>query len=83
MKQTNLLKCTVTSPKGTKRYQNIKSVTLPAFFGQAQIFPGHAESFFLLEQGNLVFQYSNKQTESLQITTGECYVAGNTVVIVL
>ena len=74
---------TITSPKKTIRYSNIQSVTLPAYSGQVQILSGHAESFFLLKQGNIVLRYSIKQMETVPINSGECHVSGNTVVVIL
>lgn len=83
MKQNNMLHCTITSPKETKHYTNVQSVILPAFSGQAQILPGHAESFLLLEQGNIVLRYSNRQIKTVHIPAGECYATNEAVVVVL
>jgi len=56
---------------------------LPAFSGQMQILPGHAESFLSLNEGNIVFQESRERKETIQIMNGECYIKDDAVVIIL
>jgi F0F1-type ATP synthase epsilon subunit len=78
-----MINCVITSPEATKRYKNVQSVTLPAFLGEMQILPGHAEAFILLQEGNIILQQLNRQNEVIRITSGECYVKDNVVVVIL
>lgn len=75
--------CTITSPQKTTSYKNIESITLPSFFGQMQILDNHAESFILLQKGDIYLQQSNKQNKIIQIISGECHIKNNIVTIVL
>ncbi len=83
MKLNNMISCTITSPKETTVYKNVHSVTLPAFYGQMQILPGHAESFILLKEGSISLQQSGKEDEVIQNINGECYVKDDVVTVIL
>jgi len=78
-----MINCTITSPIKTERYQNLLSIVLPAFSGQMQILPGHAESFILLQKGNICLQQLNKESEIIQNINGECYIKNDVVTIIL
>jgi F0F1-type ATP synthase epsilon subunit len=78
-----MLRCIITSPEETKHYDLVQKVTLPAFFGKAQILPGHAEAFLLLKEGDVVIQSIEEQKKSIQINGGECYIDGSSVVVIL
>ena len=78
-----MINCTVTSPQKTIIYKKAESVSLPAFFGEMQILPGHVESFIVLKQGNIVFKQTNKQDAIVQISEGQCYVKDDNMLIVL
>ncbi|HEC32695.1 MAG TPA: hypothetical protein ENI63_00355 [Candidatus Kaiserbacteria bacterium] len=83
MKLNNMISCTITSPKKTIVYKDVRSVTLPAFYGQMQILPGHAESFILLKEGSISLQQSGKEDEAIQNINGECYVKDDVVTVIL
>ena len=83
MKLNNMISCTITSPKKTTVYKDVRSVTLPAFYGQMQILPGHAESFILLKEGSISLQQSGKEDEVIQNINGECYVKDDVVTVIL
>ncbi len=78
-----MINCTITSPKKTTVYKNVRSITLPAFSGQMQILPGHAESFILLQKGDISLLQLNKLSEIIQIINGECYVKNDVVKVIL
>jgi len=78
-----MINCTITSPKKTTVYKNVQNITLPALSGQMQILSGHAESFILLQKGNIVLQQTGKERETIQNAGGECYIKDNTVTIIL
>jgi len=78
-----MINCTITSLKKTTTYKNIQSIVLPAFSGQMQILPDHAESFILLQQGNISLRRLNKESEVIQIMNGECHIKDNLVMIIL
>ncbi len=78
-----MIDCTISSPQKTIIYQKAESVTLPAFFGQIQVLPGHVESFIFLKQGEVVFKQKNKQDAVVQISEGQCYIKDDSMSIVL
>jgi F-type H+-transporting ATPase subunit epsilon len=78
-----LISCLITSPKTTRVYEKVRSVTLPAFAGQMQILPRHAEAFVLLKEGQVVLRRPGKQGETVAIAGGACHVKGDRVVIIL
>lgn len=79
----NMINCTITSPKQTIIYKNVQSITLPAFSGQMQILPGHAESFILLQKGELVLSQLNGQSKIIQTINSECYIKNDIVTVIL
>lgn len=78
-----MINCTISSATQTKKYGNLTSVTLPASLGQAQILPGHAEAFILLNGGIVILRQSDGQKQSVQISKGGCHVKDNEVMIIL
>jgi F0F1-type ATP synthase epsilon subunit len=78
-----MINCVITSPKKTTVYKNVRSIMLPAFSGQMQILSGHAESFILLQKGDISLRQLNKQSEIIQIMNGECYIKNDVVTIIL
>ncbi len=78
-----MISCTITSPQKTTVYKNVQSITLPALSGQMQILPGHAESFILLQKGNISLRQSNKESEIIQNINGECYIKNDVVTVIL
>jgi len=78
-----MLVCTITSPANTETYKNLKSVTLPAFSGHAQILPGHAESFLILKKGDISLKQENDQNKKIQIDGGECHIKNDTIAVIL
>jgi F0F1-type ATP synthase epsilon subunit len=78
-----MLKCTILSPTETQTYTDIRSVTLPAVSGQMQVLTGHAESFVALKKGIIRIQRENEKGKALDITSGECYVRANQILIFL
>jgi len=83
MKQSNMLRCTITSPEKTTVYKNIASITLPGISGEIQIWPGHAETFILLQAGNVTLRQATTKEERIQITSGECHVKNDTIRVIL
>lgn len=78
-----MIDCVITSPEKTTSYKDVQSVTLPTLSGQIQILPEHAESFVLLQEGNISLQQSNKENEVIPNTKGECYIKDNVVTVIL
>lgn len=75
------MECLVVSSREEKKWENIKSLLLPALQGEAEILPGHAESFIQLKPGVLVLRGSTEET--LPVTGGICYVHDNKVLVVI
>ena len=78
-----MINCIIISSQKTTIYKNLRSVTLPAFFGQMQILPGHAESFVLLKKGNISLRQLNKKKEIIQNVNGECRIKNDVVTVIL
>ncbi len=79
-----MLTCFIFSPDSTKKYDNLRGVSLPALKGQMQVLSNHAESFILLKQGKIVLYKKNGNKKELQIDNeGGCYVTNNKVNIIL
>ncbi len=85
-----MITCSITSPDKTTLYEKVVSVTLPAFLGQMQILPEHAEAFVLLKEGDVIVRQLDKSKEKeggkenvTHVTGGECYVKDDKVTIIL
>ncbi|HDL74974.1 MAG TPA: hypothetical protein ENH06_01140 [bacterium] len=78
-----MINCIITSFKKTIVYKNVQNIILPAFSGQMQILPGHAESFILLRKGNIFLRQLNKEDEIIQNINGECHIKNDVVTIIL
>ena len=78
-----MINCTISSPEKTIEYKDIKSATLPAYFGKLQILPGHGESFISLGKGNILLQQANENVITVPVLGGECHVRNDVVVVVL
>ncbi len=78
-----MIDCVITSPKSTAVYGNLKSASLPAFYGRMQILPGHAESFVVLKKGTVVLRQPNGKIQTMEIGGGECHILGDRVLVIL
>jgi len=74
------MKCSIISSKDKREFDNIKSITLPAFFGEMQILPDHAESFVVLQKGQIILDSS--KNNSLPIEGGVCHIKDNAIIII-
>jgi len=75
--------CTIISPQKTANYKNVTSIILPAASGQVQVLSGHAEAFFLLNEGELFLEIGEKGLKAITIEAAECYVKNDQVKIIL
>ena len=75
------MKCSIVSSEEKQEFNNVESVTLPAFSGEMQILPDHAESFVSLRKGKIILEAG--QTKTLPIEGGMCHIKNNTVVVLL
>lgn len=78
-----MLNCVIVSPTKKEEYQNLQSLTLPAFLGALQVLPKHAETFLALKKGDLVLKKSGGDTKKISILEAECYIKDDKVIIVL
>jgi len=78
-----MLSCIITSHSGTETYNKIKSVTLPAYSGQMQILPNHAEIFTSLEKGEIVIENLKSGNKTVPIKNGEAHIKNDTVNVIL
>ena len=77
-----MIKCTISSPLETTAYDNLRGITLPAVHGQMEILPGHAESFMLLQKGDVILHYADSEDKVVKIAgSGACYAKDDAIVI--
>jgi F0F1-type ATP synthase epsilon subunit len=77
------LNCKITLAEKTKLYSELASVTLPTKSGQMQILPSHAESFVLIEKGNVILKKTDGQEEIWPADKGQCHIKDDEVVVIL
>jgi F0F1-type ATP synthase epsilon subunit len=77
------LNCTVTSMERTEQYTGVEKITFPAYRGEMQVLPGHAEMFLVLGKGNMTMHHSDGHEDTRQISSGECHIKDDNVVVVL
>ncbi len=82
MLNNSILDCTVLSKQGATNYDKLRSVTIPAFSGEMQVLPKHAEAFILLKKGDIVLQ-AVEDKKIIVVSEGCCYVKNNHIVIIL
>lgn len=75
------MQCLIVSSESKQEFRKIKSITLPAFSGELQILPGHAESFIILRQGEIILESNTVQ--NLPVKDGVCNVENDIVTIIL
>lgn len=78
-----MLSFILTSPSETVRHDDVKSISLPAYQGRLQILHGHSEAFLVLTDGTAVIVYADGHEEHIEITTCECHVTDDEVVLLL
>lgn len=78
-----MLDCDIISPENITSFKELKSVRVPAYRGEAQILPGHAESFMMLKTGQITLEKNGTKKDVIDIQGGECHVLNDTVKIIL
>jgi F0F1-type ATP synthase epsilon subunit len=72
------MNCTIVSPQKTRKFEQLKAVTLPAYSGEMQVLAGHAEAFILLKKGNIIID-----DKTVEISGGECHIKDDNIIIIL
>ena len=75
------MQCSIISTESKRRFVKVQGITLPAYSGELQILPSHAESFIVLRSGNIVLE--NEKTNTIPIEAGICGVKDDVVTIIL
>lgn len=75
------MRCTIISPENKRQFEKVQSITLPAFSGEFQILPGHAESFIALRQGKIILE--SEKINTIPLEGGICYIKDNITTIIL
>ncbi len=78
-----MINCQIISAKKSLLYKNLQSVSLPAFKGEMQVLPHHAEAFVILKPGNIIMVKSSGQEEVYHLEQGACYLKNDEMVIIL
>jgi F0F1-type ATP synthase epsilon subunit len=77
------MSCTIVSPQKTTQYFDLENLVLPAFLGEMQVLPGHAEAFILLKKGKIIFNADSDSKTMLEIAEGECHIKDDKIIIIL
>ncbi len=72
----------VVSPEKTLFFGVAESITLPTENGEIQVLPGHAESFFILEKGEITLEIKKKK-EKISISKGIFHIAKDNAVSIV
>ena len=78
-----MFSCEIISPTKKEIFQDVKSITLPAWQGEAQVLSGHAESFMALRDGEVILQLANGEKKNIQIKKAGFYIKDNKAIIIL
>jgi len=70
------------SPQKTISYSNVQAVILPAYFGQTEILPDHAEAFFALQPGQIILKQENNPKEITISQPALAYINNNHLIII-
>jgi len=76
-----MLSAKIISLEKTEVYSNLQAITLPAYFGQTQILSGHAESFFILQPGNIVLRQKNGKEKAINIQQSFAHIQGDNLIV--
>ncbi len=82
MSEEKRLSCSITAPDTTKTYEGLRSVSIPSATGTMQILPGHAESFVLIGDGDVILKSADGHIEILHIGQSECHIHHDQVMII-
>lgn len=75
------MQCIIITTENKQQFDQVQSITLPAFGGELQILPEHAESFIALRRGTVVLE--NKKTNAVvPLEGGICYFKDNFATII-
>lgn len=73
--------CIILSPESKQEFEGVQSIILPAFSGELQILPNHAESFISLRQGEIILESGKPKVIPVEGGIGE--IKNNIVTIIL
>jgi F0F1-type ATP synthase epsilon subunit len=76
------MQCVISSAENKQEFKDITSITLPAYSGELQVLPGHAESFIILQRGQ-VFLDNGEKLKAVSISGGVCCIKSDSVSIML
>ena len=75
------MRCIIVSSENKQEFEKVQSITLPAFLGELQILPDHAESFIALHQGKIILE--SEKVSNIPIENGICHIKDNIATIIL
>ena len=76
-----MISAKIISLKKTETYKNLQAVTLPAYSGQAQILPGHAEAFFAIQAGTISLKQKNGEEKTTDTGQGFAHILDDNLII--
>lgn len=78
-----MIDCKIISPKGEILYKNIESIILPSTKGECQVLSGHAESFFLLNKGEIILRGEKIGEKKISISGGVFHIKEDQSIILI
>lgn len=78
-----MIECQVLTTNKKLFSDRIRSISVPAVRGQMQILPDHAESFVLLQEGELELVTKQGKLKTIKIEEGLLHIQNNRLVILL
>ena len=73
--------CSIISAENKQQFEKGQSIILPAFSGELQILPDHAESFIALRQGKIILE--SGKINAIPVEDGICHIKNNIATIIL
>jgi len=62
---------------------DVQALLVPGYSGEIEILEGHADSFFLLKNGNITLSDKDSAIKNIDINGGLCKVVDRNVVILI
>ncbi len=76
-----MLEFIVSSKDKKEAYSDVRRIFLPGVNGRLEILPGHAESFFLLQSGEVTMEAGSGAKNSITLVRGLCWAKDDRIVL--
>ncbi len=76
-----MLEFIISSKDEKETYSDVRRIFLPGVNGRLEILPGHAESFFLLQAGEVTMESDSGVKNSITLVRGLCWAKDDRVIL--